>query len=273
MTAEQQPSDLLARYIAHWQLRRDAAPFHTASSVLQAVRWRGQPAMLKIALTEEEIRGNQWMAWRDGRGAAAVLGLHGPALLMARLLPEPSLPLMSQQGQDDQATRVLCRVARELHRPGAEPLPVLMPLSQWFQDLLQYQAGGEVALRQAAGLAASLLSSQQEVTLLHGDLHHGNVMQGVGGWCAIDPKGLYGERGFDYANLFCNPCLDVVLQPGRLERLLALVCEEAGLVPQRLLGWIAAWSGLSVLWHRQDGGDERAARHVLEQALAALRLA
>jgi streptomycin 6-kinase len=28
---------------------------------------------------------------------------------------------------------------------------------------------------------------------------------GARGWLAIDPKGLYGERGFDYANIFCNP--------------------------------------------------------------------
>lgn len=31
---------------------------------------------------------------------------------------------------------------------------------------------------------------------LHGDLHHGNVLDfGASGWLAIDPKGLKGERG------------------------------------------------------------------------------
>jgi aminoglycoside/hydroxyurea antibiotic resistance kinase len=42
--------------------------------------------------------------------------------------------------------------------------------------------------------------------VLHGDLHHGNVLDfGLRGWLAIDPKGLLGERGFDFANIFTNP--------------------------------------------------------------------
>lgn len=44
------------------------------------------------------------------------------------------------------------------------------------------------------------------MAVLHGDLHHGNVLDfGPLGWLAIDPKGLHGESGFDYANILSNP--------------------------------------------------------------------
>lgn len=47
-----------------------------------------------------------------------------------------------------------------------------------------------------------LLADRRDISPLHGDIYHGNVLDfGERGWLAIDPKGLKGERGFDYANL------------------------------------------------------------------------
>ncbi len=55
--------------------------------------------------------------------------------------------------------------------------------------------------------ARSLLAAQREVGALHGDIHHGNILDfgPERGWLAIDPNRLCGDRAFDYANLFCNP--------------------------------------------------------------------
>jgi streptomycin 6-kinase len=41
---------------------------------------------------------------------------------------------------------------------------------------------------------------------------------GPRGWLAIDPKGLCGERGFDFVNIFCNPDFALATAPGRLVR-------------------------------------------------------
>ena len=263
-----QPSDLLARYIAHWQLKAEGRPFYTASSVLQPVRWRGQSAMLKIAMTAEEARGNRLMAWWDDRPAAQVFGQHGPALLMECLAATPGLAAMAADGEDDECARILCRTVAGLHRPGREPAPELMPLSRWFEDLSAEAAVHGIAVRQAAMLAEALLAAPRDEVALHGDLHHGNVLfSPARGWLAIDPKGLYGERAFDYANLFCNPTAEMVEAPGRLQRLLSLVAAEAILERRRLLCWVAAWAGLSAVWHRQDGTDDRTARFVLDSAL------
>ena len=80
-------------------------------------------------------------------------------------------------------------------------------------------------------------------------MYHGNVLDfGAGGWRAIDPKGLLGERGYDYANLFRNPSEDVALCPGRFERRAFVVSERAGIEPSRLLRWIHAVMGLSAAW-------------------------
>jgi streptomycin 6-kinase len=42
--------------------------------------------------------------------------------------------------------------------------------------------------------------------VLHGDIHHDNVLDfGARGRLAIDPKGLLGERGFEFAIFLPTP--------------------------------------------------------------------
>lgn len=51
-----------------------------------------------------------------------------------------------------------------------------------------------------------LAASQDETTLLHGDLHHYNVLSDVRrGWLAIDPKGVIGEVEYEAGAIFRNP--------------------------------------------------------------------
>ena len=89
--------------------------------------------------------------------------------------------------------------------------------------------------------------------VLHGDIHHGNILDfGERGWLAIDPKGLFGERGYDYANLFCNPELSTCTRRERFLRQLAVVTQAANLDRQRLLMWIMAYAGLSAAWFLED---------------------
>jgi len=89
--------------------------------------------------------------------------------------------------------------------------------------------------------------------VLHGDVHHDNFLDfEEQGWLAIDPKWIYGERGFDYANIFCNPDFDSATPPHRFLRRLQLVTDATGLERRRLLQWTLAWAGLSAIWFLED---------------------
>jgi streptomycin 6-kinase len=209
--------------------------------------------MLKIAAAPEEIRGATLMAWWNGIGAAGVFAHSGGAILLERATSMDSLVEMSQRGDDDRALSILCSTVKELHKIRDVPRPDLPRLEVWFRDLAP-MASTDILLARAAAIAESLLSSSRDEVVLHGDIHHENVLNFENrGWLAIDPKGLIGERGYDYANVFRNPDKKTALAPGRFDARLNQASVEANLDPERLLRWVIAHAALSAAWSIEDG--------------------
>jgi streptomycin 6-kinase len=263
-------------YLTRWNLLPDGSPIFTRSASLLPVRRQGEPAMLKLATEEEERFGGLLMEWWNGDGAARVLARDDNALLLERAEGTASLADMARNGRDDEACRVLCTVAARLHAPRPEPLPELIPLQYWFRELEDASVTHGGILVRCAEAARARLAEPREVGVLHGDLHHDNVLDfGVRGWLAIDPKRLVGERGFDFANIFTNPDLadptrPVATEPGRFARRLEVVAEAARLERGRLLRWILAWTGLSAAWFFSDGDSAATDLRVAELAAAEL---
>ncbi|MFC7782711.1 aminoglycoside phosphotransferase family protein [Legionella taurinensis] len=255
-------------YIHHWNLLPDGDPIITQTSRLLPVLYKHQPAMLKIVTLDEEQRGGELMVWWHGQGAARILAHDQQAFLMERSMAQPSLMQLVKQGNDTEASQILCGVVKQLHTASTtQPPPRLLSLSDWFKALEPAAAKYGGVFSKALVVARSLLITPRDQVVLHGDIHHGNVLYfGNRGWLAIDPKGLIGERGFDYANLFCNPDYQTATTPNRLQNQVRVVAEASQLEPTRLLKWILAYAGLSAAWHLEDGGNPELALRVAEIA-------
>jgi len=264
-------------YLTLWNLVPDSDPITTPVARLLSVTQDGEPAMLKVSHEEDERFGGVLMEWWDGEGAARVLARDNEALLLERATGPDSLAEMAWSGRDDQACRILCATAARLHAPRPKPYPDLIPLMVWFRDLAPAAATHGGILVHCAEAARTLLAEPREVGVLHGDLHHDNVLDfGARGWLAINPKRLLGERGFDFANIFTNPDLakpthPVATMPGRFARRLELVTSAAGLERQRLLRWVLAWTGLSAAWF-MSADDQLATIDLQVAALAIAEL-
>lgn len=269
-TAASDPSEaeIVAEWMSRWRLALDGTPFRTVTSTLAPARTSdGAAVMLKISHHEEERRGSALLeAWR-GRGAALVLEREGDAVLLERATGSRSLLALAAAGSDAAADGVLSRTALTLHAASdavvspsvAEP-PELVPLRTWFRQLFAHADALTPFHRRGAELAQHLLDDEHDVVVLHGDLHHANVLDfGTRGWRAIDPKALFGERTFDYCNLLCNPDPARAIEPGRLESRFAAVASAAALDRDRFARWLAAWCALSSTWHALDGDHAAAA--------------
>jgi streptomycin 6-kinase len=69
----------------------------------------------------------------------------------------------------------------------------------------------------AESLFRELIASSESPVLLHGDLHHFNILSARRQpWLAIDPKGVAGEPAYEPGALLRNPnpelCTDIEVQ-------------------------------------------------------------
>lgn len=142
------------------------------------------------------------MAWWGGEGAARLLAHEGHALLLERAMGERSLAQMARGGGDDEGEPELARRRGSAARATAGAAGALVPLRRWFEALAPAAARQGVILAQAAEVTRELLDEPRDVVVLHGDLHHGNVLDfEERGWLAVDPTRLIGERGFELATI------------------------------------------------------------------------
>ena len=267
---------VFAPWLARWGLTADGAPIVTQSSKLLPVLRGAEPAMLKAAMHPEEIAGHALMGWWGGGGAARLLEAGEDAMLLERVVGTRSLTAMAVGGEDEGAMRILVGAAQALHAPRSAPIPpTLVPLQRWFRDLAPTAARRGGVFAKAHAVSQALLADQREITPLHGDIHHDNILDGgARGWLAIDPKGVLGDRGYDYANMICNPGVAPSLDAGRIDRRVDLVAEASGLGRERLLRWLLAYTGLSASW-TLDGdwvGDAGPAVRIAEMAAGWLGL-
>ena len=125
-------------------------------------------------------------------------------------------------------------------------------------------------LEEAETLFAELSASMAESVLLHGDLHHDNILSATREpWLAIDPKGLVGEPAYEVGAWLRNPLpqLFSMPQPERVTaRRIAQFAEELGLDRRRVRDWGMAHAVLSVWWEIEDTG------HISDDMLACAEL-
>lgn len=263
--------EILSYYLQSWDLIPDEKPFYTHASLIQHVLYGGIKATLKIPFSDEEKTGGRLMSLWDGLGAAKVFCYDDTAILMERITGRLSLKAMATGGQDTAATEILCDVVELLHLDRKETFPGLIPLNVWFRDLFSSAERYGGVFRKPAGIASSLIGNQRNMTILHGDIHHDNVLySSERGWLAIDPKGLLGENTFDYVNILCNPDKETALADGRLMKQIDIISKKTGIEPSHLLKWTVAWAGLSAVWFLNDNLDGSLSMGVMEMGLVML---
>jgi streptomycin 6-kinase len=92
-----------------------------------------------------------------------------------------------------------------------------------------------------------LCATQRRERLLHGDMHHENVLfDRARGWLAIDPKGVRPLR---------NPCgrPDLFAQPDVIRRRADLFARTLFIDSARALRWAFAQAVLAAIWQIEDG--------------------
>jgi len=226
----------------------------TERSVLSFGVRGGAPVVLKATCDGDERRQGEVLAAFAGRGTVRVLAHLPGAVLMERACPGDALLNLVHQGRDDDATAILARTLASM-RPEAAP-PGLPTVESLGADLA---SGGPVPgdlLHAARAAHATLYASQREVRLLHGDLHHENLLfDRTRGWLAVDPKGVVGELAYEAGAFLRNPWgqPDLFADPVRLRARLAILERTLPLDLARVRSWAFVQAVLAGVWAAEDG--------------------
>lgn len=261
-----------------WSLKTDRAfPDPSYNWVVPALREDGSPAVLKLSYPDDKefITEAAALAAFDGRGICRLLelDLDRGAMLLERLRPGTPLTVVPD---DEDATTIAASVMKNLWRPAPPDhhFPTVADWSRGFEHLRRRFAGGtgpmpKHLVGEAETLFADLLATQGDPLLLHGDLHHQNVLASERTpWLAIDPKGVVGEAAYDTAALLHNPveALNAQDPKGLIEGRLDVLSGELGLDRGRIRAWGLAQAVLAAYWGLEDSG------RVWEGALVFARL-
>ncbi len=273
--------DLVNEAARRWQLT-EIQPVSNLSYNYVAFAGRlGESVVLKIGVPDRELLSEMTaLCLFEGRAAVRLLESDEAhfMFLLERLQPGD---LLATLDDDRQATEIAADLMRSLWRPE-DADPRLIQLSDWFrgfENLRKRFDGGSGPL--AAGLveraeaaARGFFAEDFRPTLIHGDLHHFNILSSRRGWLAIDPKGVVGPSAYEVGPFLLNPWVVSGLRPDtpQLTReRIAILSERLDLEAGRVREWGLAHAVLSAWWSLEAGDDWRPAMQCAE-ILAGMRL-
>jgi streptomycin 6-kinase len=227
-----QPPDLSAARAAalaaarEWKLELGAPlAFSNVSYVAPAgggvvkVAWEGDDESLH--------EGDALELW-DGDGAVRLARRSGRVLLEERALPGDDISELP----DDEATAIAVDLASRLWRRAVPPFRPVEPEVRRWLDAAKRDGSELVPL--ARELLAALGPSADWV--VHGDLHHHNILRHGERFVAIDPKPYLADREYDVPSFLWNPMDNRMEDSDQTERRIAAFVA-AGLDDFRIRAW------------------------------------
>ena len=257
--------DLLVECERRWGLVVQPTTFTLSYNyVAPATLADGTEIVLKAGVPNRELRTEiEALRLYAGRGCVRLLDADPDqgVLLLQRLHPGEMLTIITD---DDEATRLAAQAMHTLWRtlPAEHSFPSVAEWAGGLAELREAFGGGtgpfaEKVVETAVSLFTDLLASSSAPVLLHGDLHHYNILSVGDGWRVIDPKGIAGEPAYEVGALLRNPF--TLYDKPDLKRITArrldILAETLALDRERLRQWSLAQTVLSAWWSYEDGGD------------------
>lgn len=234
----------------------------TYNYVAFAENGEGKKTILKIGFPSTALdREAKCLEIFNGSGAARLLKYNSDlgALLIERIEPGYNLEKLGEQ----KAIQAIASVINELHRPVNTNLdfPTIQDWGISFKHLRNQFNGGTGPLpsnliNEGEAVFKALSESMSSPVLLHGDLHHGNILAGTRkSWLAIDPKGVIGEPEYEIGAFLRNPMSKLVYEDnlaGLLKDRIDIMSEMTGYDKKRISEWGFTQAVLSAIWSFED---------------------
>lgn len=229
--------------------------------VAPAKKEDGQKVVLKLSVPTKEFYCEvEALKYFAGEGMVEIIDteVEKGILILDHLIPGDTLATLED---DTKATEIAAGIMESLWvaETTASNLPQVEEREQSLINFLKANPTGKAPITQdllqkAMQTFRSLLDEQVDRYILHGDLHHYNILRAETSWMAIDPKGLVGEREYDTIQFLLNNLPDDNMEE-ILSKRIAILKKKLNLNERRILAWGFAHSVLSICWSLEDGEE------------------
>jgi streptomycin 6-kinase len=217
----------------------------------------------------------------DGQGTALLIDADADAgaILLEKLEPGKAVRSVTD---DSLATSIFAKVARRLKKaaPDSNRFPKAVDWAKGFtrfRDSFDGTSGPlpSATLDRAARMMSELIGSMSRLVVLHGDLHHWNILSAEREpWLSLDPKGVVAEPEYEMGAWLRNPYPEILKRPDLkaiTERRVDQLVDELGYDRQRILSWGYTQAVLAAIWSFEEDSaswkDEIAGAQVIGSLL------
>lgn len=253
---------IVADLLERWACVPDGPPLHGGVGLIAPVRRRdGGSAVLKVSFPHpgNVHEPDAFAAWR---GHGAVLLHERDDARFAMLLERAHSSTLAEIGDLDEVVTVAGRLSRRLAVPAPPELPRLSEQAdawerEFRQDAQEFDPALPPYVVAAAVATARELGRDQPDTLIHGDLHPGNILRADREpWLAVDPKGYAGDRSYDCGTLLKSLVLRLIEADDlrkAVHRTLDVFADAAELDRERVARWAQFHAVQATFWGLRHG--------------------
>ncbi len=255
---------LMCAELAHyWNLCKISPVSNmTFNYVAKAISKNKEPVVLKISYDNLSILDEQRaLADLGSGGSIKLIDYHQKynALLLQQAIPGITLKSI-YRNQPDYVMDSYVETMQRLHDQQEIKKLNYLDIADWLRvfDKPNLKSIPIDLLNKAIELRKKLLSSSKSFILLHGDLHHDNILQHQDRWLAIDPKGVIGEAEFEIAAfdfMYINELSAQTDVKSILEQRVERLAQKSGLNAQRINDWLFVRLILMAAWLIEDNGN------------------
>ena len=217
-----------------------------------------QPIVLKLGLDNDALkRESAALKAFMGFGVVTVLAENDGMLLLQRAVSGNSLKSYFPE-KDNEAISITSQCLKRLHQAPIPKSKTFPHIQDWLMILNQNWPIPENYLQKARALRDRLIQTSTKDILLHGDLHHDNILQNGADWLVIDPKGVIGEAAYEVGTFIRNPMPELLAldtAESIIHHRIDLFATIIDVAPQRILDWCFVQAVLSWCWAIEDGLD------------------
>lgn len=229
----------------------------------KAIQSEQKTVVIKLCMPSKDVENEaNALAFMQGDGIVNLLEADTEKGILILEACQPG-EMLTHVENDIDAMHIAADIMQKIWKP-INKKHTFQTTKQWFGRLEEPIAlpanFARSLVDKARQFAYELHQDSGDTVLLHGDLHHYNILSsGRQPWLAIDPKGVIGEREYEIGALLRNPIPTIAHSPC-IKNIFAtridIFKERLQMDRQKIIAWSFAQAILATVWCVDSNTDQ-----------------